>query len=116
MVLQSCIDFPMHSAVLADPQARRINACVNGSSFIRTTRHNGPDIFKFLLASFRELDTDFRIMPCLSKIIAIAQKCSKKVSIIGCEYPLAVALIESCKENTTPLQRCRFYFPDFSIP
>src|SRR5205823_14582455 len=97
------------------PQARRINTCVNGSRFIGTARHDGPDIFELLLAALGKLDTDFRLLPCLPKIIAITQKCAEEIAVIGGKQPLTIALIKGRVENALSLQGGSFDIPGFAI-
>src|SRR5216684_4934941 len=77
------IQFPCPSAIITNPQVRRIDAHIDRSRFVAAARLDHPDIFQLLTAIFWKLDTFLRLLPRLTKVVAIAQEIAKEVAIIG---------------------------------
>src|SRR5258708_36976614 len=57
------IEFPGNAAIAADPQAGGIDASVDYSWFIGTTRFDDPDIREFLAAALGKLDAALWLCP-----------------------------------------------------
>src|SRR5260370_4071264 len=115
MVCQDSIEFPVLASIGAGPEAGWIDPCVDGSRFTGAARLDYPDVFEFLLAIFGKLNALLGFLPCLTKIIAVAQKCAKEVAVVRCEQSMAAALIENGVEDAMSFQSCRFDFPRFPI-
>ena len=109
------IQFPAHAAISADPQTRWIGTRVDSPWLIGPARLNHPDVLEFFTAILRKLDALLRLMPCLAKVIAVAQERAKEVPILGCKQPVAIALIEDGMVNATPSQSRTFDIPVLSI-
>src|SRR2546425_1829735 len=115
MVCQASIELPMLASIGANPEAGWIDPCIDGSRLIGAARLDYPDIFKFLLAIFGKLNALLGVLPCLTKIIAVAHKCAKEVAVVRCKQAMAATLIENGVEDAMSFQSCRFDFPRFPI-
>src|SRR6266852_1272698 len=94
VVSQPGIEIPGHATISADPQAGWINACIDRSGFTGSPRFDHPDVVEFQPAAFRKLYALFRLMPALTKVVAITQEHAEEITIIGSKQAAAIALIE----------------------
>ena len=115
MIGKPGIQVPGHTAISADPQTCRIDAHVDGSRLIKPAWLDHPDVVKFLTAVLRELDACLRLLPRLTKVIAVAQKSAKEVPIVGCKQPVAIARIENGMIDAMSSQSRTLDIPMLSI-
>src|SRR5260370_2648521 len=116
MVCQASIELRVLASIGADPEAGWIDAGVDGARFIVAARLDYPDIFEFLLAIFGKLNALLGFLPCLTKIIAVGQKCAKEVAVVRCEHWMAAGLFGTGVVKCVAFQSSGFHFPPFPIP
>src|SRR5258708_39416767 len=75
------IEFPGNAAIAADPQAGGIDASVDYSWFICTTRFDDPDIREFLAAALGKLDAALWLLPRDAQGIGVKEKRPEKNAI-----------------------------------
>src|SRR5256885_9647318 len=105
----------MYAVGVAGPKAGRMDARIVNFRLVEASWFDPPDVGAVLAAIFGELAAALRFLPCLTEVIAVAQKCAEEVTVIGSEQALALALIEDGIENASAFQRRGLDFPCFSI-
>src|SRR5947209_16784331 len=115
MIGKPVVQFPVRAAVSADPQAGRVGTHVDGAWLINPAWLDHPDVLKFLTAFFREPDARLRLLPCLTKVITVAQKRAKEVPIVGCKHPVIVARVEDGMKDAVSSQCRAIDIPMLSI-
>src|SRR5215471_5040116 len=115
MTGQASVQFPVYAAIIAHPKARRVNPHVNCPRLVGATRLNYPDVHKLLATGFRELNALSRLMPRLTKVIAIAQERPEEITIIGSEHAMPLALIEYGIVDAASRERSRLDLPLLAI-
>src|SRR5579863_982324 len=115
MIDQSRVQFPVQTIVIADPEAGRVNADIDGSRFAGPSWFNNPDVVELFAAVLWKLNTALRFLPGLPEVITETQVRAEKVAVFCREQALTTALVKGGIENTTTFQHRSLDFPGCTV-